>query len=113
MPKSDCDGCMAVVISKGKHYDEKVVIQYASLTGDSYYVRSLKKLPMIKRFKYDRQGRVRATIAPEERFVVRKTSVRKIEGKAPTLVNMWQPETGKLLTENSGKTRVQIKKKYG
>lgn len=104
-----------VVIIKNKnspYYGTKCVIQYESTSGKSYYVRSLKKLPTAERFGYNKQGKVRFTFPPEKRFRVLKTSVRKTSKRAPANTNTWQTETRRLLEENSGLTRAQIKRKY-
>ncbi len=104
-----------VVIVKNKnslYYGEKCVVQYESSSGKSYYVRSLKKLPTVERFGYNKQGKVRMTSPPEKRFRILKTSVRKTSKRAPKNTNTWQTETRRLLEENSGLTRAQIKRKY-
>jgi len=106
-------GQVVIVTNKNSpHYGKRAVIQYESLSGKSYYLRALKKRPTTDRFLFNQQGRVRATRPPEERFQVRKSSVRKTAARAPPNINTWQPETGRLLDENRGLTRAQIRKKY-
>ena len=106
-------GQVVIVNNKNSpHHGKKGVIQYESLTGDSYWIRDLQKIPILERFSYDNRGKVRGTRAPEKRFRVLKSSVKKTSQRAPANINTWQPETGRLLEENEGLTRAQIKKKF-
>lgn len=112
--KTSHAGKVVVITAKSNpHYGEEAVIQYQSLSGRSYYVRALHKRPTIERFMFDKHGRIRGTRAPEERYIVRTTSVRFTKKRAPTLVNKWQKETGQLLRDNISLTKKQIMAKYG
>ena len=107
-------GRKAEVINKNSpHYGKKVVIQWETKSGLSYYVRNLERRPMIERFGYGQDGKVRLVTSTYETFRVAKKSVKLIGGKADPMINTWQKETIRILEENKGLTRTQIRRKYG
>lgn len=97
--------------ARHKHVGAQAVVQ--TVTPKMYQVRLLKKIPKRDRFYYSAAGGVSSAVGAHEVFLIKKASVRRVRGKtAPRGVNMWQPDTLRLLETHFGWTRQQVEAKF-
>jgi hypothetical protein len=106
-------GCpiVSVVNRSSRHYGKKVEILFQ--TPKMYFVRDTVKRPTHQRFGYDSKGKVSSTNSMYESFYISKSSVQtpKSEIRCNDL-NNWQTETGRLLKQNIGLSKADIRAKY-
>lgn len=113
---SQCQTCTPLkgrvaLVVRGPHAGKEVVIQYTSLTGNSYSVRMLKPTPVLERIHFGKNG-YRSTDPKHAIVMVRKTSLKITDRTARPMVNEWQGEASRLLSKISGKTEAWARKTY-
>lgn len=92
-----------------KYYGDMAVIW--NETASRYDVRSLNETPTLNRFIYN-GNKVIGTHGKYKTYSVAKSSVIVTNRKKKINVNDYMDETSKLLKDNAGLTKTQIKHKY-